>query len=93
MKRRELASLLRHPLLQLEGFVLRGRLLFKPPLDRLLRGIFSTARAIPARSTQRRSLCRYACRPTIFTSLSVIAFERRQGVAAGAPICLTWPLS
>lgn len=40
MKRRELASLLRHPLLQLEGFVLRGRLLFKPPLDRLLRGIF-----------------------------------------------------
>ena len=40
MKRRELASLLRHPLLQREGFVLRGRLLFKPPLDRLLRGIF-----------------------------------------------------
>lgn len=40
MKRRELASLLRHPLLQLEGFVLRGWLLFKPPLDRLLRGIF-----------------------------------------------------
>ncbi len=40
MKRRELALLLRHPLLQLEGFVLKGRLLFKPPLDRLLRGIF-----------------------------------------------------
>jgi hypothetical protein len=40
MKRTELASLLRHPVLQLEGFVLKGRLLFKPPLDRFLRGIY-----------------------------------------------------
>src|SRR4026208_1137239 len=40
MKRRELVLLLRHPLLQVEGFVLKVRLLFKPPLDRLLRGIF-----------------------------------------------------
>ena len=38
MKRSEFASLLRHPLLQMEGFVLRGTLLFKPPVDRLLRG-------------------------------------------------------
>ncbi len=40
MKSRELALLLRHPLLQLEGFVVKGRLLFKPPVDRLLRGIY-----------------------------------------------------
>lgn len=47
MKRRELALLLRHPLLQLEGFVLKGRLLFKPPLDRLLRGIFFDSSSDP----------------------------------------------
>jgi hypothetical protein len=63
MKRRELVLLLRHPLLQLEGFVLKGRLLFQPPLDRLLRGIFFDSSGDP-RAFYPTSFVMPLCVPT-----------------------------
>lgn len=64
MKRRELALLLCDPLLQLEGFVFKGRLLFKPPLDRLLRGIYFDSSGFDRRAFYSTSFVMPLCVPT-----------------------------
>jgi hypothetical protein len=64
MKSAELALLLRDPLLQLEGFVLKRRLLFQPPLDRLLRGIYFDSSGFDRRAFYLTSFVMPLCVPT-----------------------------
>ena len=64
MKSRELALLLRHPLLQLDGFVLKGALLFKPPVDRLLRGIYFDSSGFDRRAFYPTLFVMPTCVPT-----------------------------
>jgi hypothetical protein len=64
MKSKEVARLLRHPSLQMEGFVLKGRLFFKPPLKDLLCGFYFDSSAFSRSAFYVNALVMPLCVPT-----------------------------
>lgn len=66
MRRKEFARLLQHPLLQMDGFVLRDALLFKPPLRHVLRGFCFESSAFDQSAFYVDAFVMPLCRPTSY---------------------------
>ena len=80
MKQREFASLLQHPLIQLEGFVLRKNLLLKPLVGSLLRGFCLESSGFDRRAFYVTCFVMPMCVPTTYIDFT---FGDRVRKAAG----------
>lgn len=70
MKNKELSRLLQHPSLQMEDFVLKGALLFKPPLKHVLRGFCFESSGLDRSAFYVNAFVMPLCVPTSHLDLS-----------------------